>query len=79
MMDKQKAILEEMDEAFATIQTEDEESGGISYENATEDLSEIKTKWCLVGRFLTESPIDFQAMQHKMAFLWRPGKGMHVK
>lgn len=36
-------------------------------------------RWCLVGRFLTESPINFQAMQHKLASLWRPGRGMYVK
>lgn len=78
-MDKQKAYLQEMEEAFAIIQIEDEENGGLNYENTTEDLGEINTKWCLVGRFLTESPIDFQAMQHKMASLWRPGKGMYVK
>lgn len=36
-------------------------------------------RWCLVGRFLTDSPIDFQAMQHKMSSLWRPRKGMYVK
>lgn len=28
---------------------------------------------------MTNSPIDFQAMQHKMASLWKPGKGMYVK
>lgn len=39
----------------------------------------IDLRWCLVGKFLTESTIDFQAMQHKMASLWRPGRGMYVK
>lgn len=68
-----------MEEAFAKIQIEEEEQGGLSYENETEELSEIDTRWCLVGRFLTDSPIDFQAMQHKMASLWRPGKGLYVK
>lgn len=78
-MDKQKSNLHEMEEAFVNIQIEDEEIGGLNYGNATEDLSEIDTKWCLVGRFLTDSSIDFQAMQHKMASLWGPGKGMYVK
>lgn len=53
--------------------------GGIVYEEDTDSLSEIDTRWCLVWRILTESSIDFQAMQHKMATLWRPGKGMYVK
>ena len=32
-----------------------------------------------MGRFLTDSAIDFQAMQHKMASLWKPRRGMFVK
>lgn len=68
-----------MEEAFAAIQIEEEEQGGLCYENDSEQLSEIDTRWCLVGRFLTDSHIDFQAMQHKMASLWRPGRGLYVK
>lgn len=59
---------------------EDEEEGGLIYESATEeDLSVIDVRWCLVGKFLTDFPIDFQAMQHKMASLWRPGRRVYVK
>lgn len=36
-------------------------------------------RWCLVGRFLIESPVEFQAMQHKLASLWRMGIYMYVK
>lgn len=69
MADQQK-IVREMEESFAKIQIEDEEEGGIMYEGITEEvLSEIDVRWCLVGRFLTDLPIDFQAMQHKMASL----------
>lgn len=78
-MEKQKIPVHEIEEAFAAIQIEEEEQCGLNYENTTEDLSEIDIRWCLVGRFLTYSPIDFQAMQHKMASLWRPGKGLYVK
>lgn len=49
------------------------------YEESCGELSDIDTRWCLVERFLTEAAIDFQAMQHKLASLWRPGKGMYVK
>lgn len=78
-MDKQKSSIQEMEEAFAAIQIEDEEHGGLCYENDNEDLSDIDMRWCLIGKFLTDSPIDYQAMQHKMASLWRPGKGLYVK
>ena len=70
--------IQEMEEAFALVNI-DEEHGGINYGGTTDDLSDINTRWCLVGRFLTDSPIDFQAMQHKMASLWRPGRGLYVK
>lgn len=39
----------------------------------------LKFRWCLVGRFLTDYPIDFRVMQHKMASLWKPGRGVYVK
>lgn len=75
----QRSAVQEMEEEFAMICIEDEEQGGLQYEGEGEDLSEIDVRWCLVGRFLTDYSIDFQAMQHKMASLWRPGRGMHVK
>ena len=72
-------FIQEMEESFAKFNMEEEEQGGISYEDETEDLCEIDLRWCLVGRFLTDSAIDFQAMQHKMASLWKPRRGMFVK
>ncbi|XP_074373435.1 uncharacterized protein LOC141713759 [Apium graveolens] len=78
-MDKQKPTLQEMEEAVAAIQIEDEEYGGLSYENDNEVLNKIDTRWCLVGKFLTDSHIDYQAMQHKMVSLWRSGRGLYVK
>lgn len=51
----------------------------MSYEGHEEQLNEFDIRWCLVGCFLTDSRIDFQAMQHKMASLWKPGRGMYVK
>lgn len=43
------------------------------------DLSELDDELCLVGRFLMNRTIDFQAMQNRMASLWQPGRGVHVK
>lgn len=71
--------MQELEEEFSMISIEEEELGGITYGENDEDLSEMDTRWCIVGRFLTESTINFQAMQHKMASLWRPGRGMYVK
>lgn len=58
-----------MEVEFTIIIIKDEELGGITYEENEEGLSEIDTRWCLVGFFLRESSIDFQAMHHKMASL----------
>lgn len=70
--------IQEMEEAFASVCIEEEEQG-LNYGDTADDLSEIDIQWCLVGRFFTDSPIDFQAMQYKMASLWRPGKVLYVK
>lgn len=67
-------MMKKMEESFARFQMDEEEEGGILYEGNTDNLSKIDVRWCLVGRFLTESPIDFQVMQHKMASLWTPGE-----
>lgn len=75
----QSNATREMEESFARFSIEDEEQDEINYVAEPEICSEIDTRWCLVGKFLTDSTIDFQAMQHKMASLWRPGKGMYVK
>lgn len=48
-----------MEENFARVRIEDEEEGGIVYEDTSEIQAEIDVRWCLVGRFLTESSIDF--------------------
>lgn len=78
-MSQNMSHIQEMEKTFAKIQIEEEEQGGLSYENDMEELSEIDTRWCLVGCFLTDSHIEFQTMQHKMASLWRPGRGLYVK
>lgn len=78
-MAERRTSVQEMEESFALIRLDEEEEGGLVYEEQANLQSEIDLRWCLVGRFLTESPIDFQAMQNKMASLWRPGRGVYVK
>uniref|UniRef100_A0A803PEK6 Reverse transcriptase domain-containing protein n=1 Tax=Cannabis sativa TaxID=3483 RepID=A0A803PEK6_CANSA len=68
-----------MEDQYASITLEEEETGGLQYGVNDDDLSEIDDRWCLVGRFITDREIDFLAMQHKMASLWRPGRGLYVK
>lgn len=61
--------VQDMEESFARFKLDDDEEGGISYKEDTKELSEIDVGWCLVSRFLTDSPIDFQVMQHRMTAL----------
>uniref|UniRef100_A0A2C9U923 DUF4283 domain-containing protein n=1 Tax=Manihot esculenta TaxID=3983 RepID=A0A2C9U923_MANES len=38
-----------------------------------------RIKYCLVGRVLTDKPINFAAFEDMMASVWIPGKGMVLK
>lgn len=66
------------------VTLEDEEEGGVAFDD-TEQAEEVEylkgfdTYLCLVGRFINEGVVDFTAMQHTSASLWRPGKGLYIK
>lgn len=71
-------------DAMNNITIEDEEDGGLALEgiedvSGLEGLQDFDVKLCLVGRFITEGVIDFQAMRQTLATLWRPGKGVCMK
>lgn len=71
-------------EAMNNVLLEEEEEAVLAIEEE-EDLvnqqlfSGYNAKLCLVARFLTEGRVDFPAMQHTMAALWKPGKGVYIK
>lgn len=76
--------MESITQAMNNILLEEEEEGGIALdvENATaneEQTHNWDAKLYLVGRFLTEGVLDFQAMQQTMAALWKPGKGVYIR
>lgn len=73
-----------LEQAMNSISLEDEEEGVFELEN--EVLGEntplaqgFNAKLCVVGRFITEGRVDFAAMQHSLAALWKPGKGVYMK
>lgn len=68
-------------ERWADITLEDEDDGGLVFEDAAPTVGEDETdmRWCLVGRLMTDRPVDGETFKHRMAYLWRPGKGMYVK
>ena len=66
----------------ARLQLDEEEEGGLEVAvEEDEDNGRIKneSRYCLVGRFLTNKVINFTAMKNTMAALWRPGKGVCIK
>lgn len=71
-MARSEASLEEM---YANLVIEGEEEEDDMVVPNTE-VVEQKPTYMLVGKFLTEKNINFQAMQNLMASLWRPREGM---
>lgn len=78
------ASQEDLIQSINKIALEEEEETG--YEVIAEDLDEqnqnlqgYNPKLCIVGRFIAEGKVEFLAMQHTMAALWKPGKGVYMK
>lgn len=65
-------------EDLANITLEDEDEGGLICEEASKEVA-FEDRWCLVGRFITDGAVDFLAMQHTLASLWKPGRGVYIK
>lgn len=72
-MARSDTALEEM---YANLVIADEEEEGIIV--SKEEVVASKKTYMLVGRFLTEKNINYNAMQNVMAGLWRPKEGMEV-
>ncbi|XP_057791346.1 uncharacterized protein LOC131008489 [Salvia miltiorrhiza] len=41
--------------------------------------SSVSADLCLVGRFITDQPVNFNLMRSRLASIWRPGKGVFMK
>lgn len=65
-----------LEEMYANMILEDEDDGGVTV--GKEIVKDTIPKYVLVGRFLTEKNINFNAMQNVMTSLWRPKEGMEV-
>ncbi|EEF41191.1 conserved hypothetical protein [Ricinus communis] len=64
---------------YAKISLEDEEEGGLVFEDIGNANQAPEYQWSLVGRFLTDRAINFLAMKNTLASLWRPVKGVCIK
>lgn len=76
--------MENITQEMYEISLDEEDEGGIVIRGIGDDTSSGQQligdpKLCLVGNFLTEGIFDFSAMQHTLAALWKPGKGVYIK
>lgn len=63
---------------------DDEEEAGLAleeevFQNTEQVFSGFNADLCVVARFISEGNIDFQAMQQRLAALWKPGMGVYIK
>lgn len=71
--------MKEIEDKYETLNIDEEEENGVEYEEEIEETDSIDTRWSLVGCFLVDILVDFNAMQNTMAGLRKPGKGLYVK
>lgn len=75
--------MEDLNQAMNDILLEEEEEGELIIQEEI-DVNEnqyydCNAKLCLVGKFLTEGVMNFQAMQQTLAAIWKPGGAVYIK
>lgn len=65
-----------LDDMYSKLTLEEEEEGELIVEGNEETQKE--ETYVLVGGFLTEKNINFQAMQSVLASLWRSKEGVEI-
>lgn len=66
-----------MEEQLRSLSIDADE--GFEFPKLRENQTAPDYSLCLVGTFLTDRPINFLIMKHRMASLWRPGSGLFIK
>lgn len=65
-----------LNELYAKLTIEDEEERGVVI--GGNEIEQSTDTHVLVGRFLTERNINFNAMQNVLASIWRPKEGVEI-
>lgn len=65
-----------LEDMYAKLVLEEDDEEGVIVPN--NEIVVQQQSYVLIGRFLTERNVNFNAMQNVMAFLWRPKEGMEV-
>ncbi|XWS15361.1 hypothetical protein CRYUN_Cryun35bG0090100 [Craigia yunnanensis] len=68
-----------LEESYAKLTLDDEEEGGLVFDDIGGEEDSVGFQWCLVGHFLTDRPINFAAMKNTLASIWRPMKRVCIK
>lgn len=67
--------LEEMWQRFALT---DEERAEVDVIETAKADSQERTRFCLVGKLLTERPFNVEAMKTTLKMVWKPTKGVDI-
>lgn len=68
--------MKDLEEMYSRMVLEEEEEGGVVV--GEEEVVKAATTYVLIGKFLTEKNINFQAMQNVLASIWRPREGVEI-
>ncbi|XVF68232.1 hypothetical protein PTKIN_Ptkin10aG0188700 [Pterospermum kingtungense] len=68
-----------MENSMVNMVITGEEDEELILEVVEEQQLDVNPDLCLVGRFLTDKPIRFHIMKHRMASIWQPRKGINIK
>lgn len=59
-MDHQTKYMNEIEENYVAVNIEEEESNEVEYEDDVVEGDGIDTRWCLVGKFPVDIPMNFK-------------------
>ena len=68
-----------MEDRFAGLTLFNEEDEELLLNEETSGHCRLRYELCLVGKFLTDKSVNFNAMKNRMAMLWWPGRGLCIK
>lgn len=68
--------IEQVNDLCNHMVVDDSNEGGFVFDEVDVPLVEDEFRLCLVGSFITEKTINYQAMQNTLKALWKPVNGM---
>ncbi|KAM7516399.1 hypothetical protein LguiA_005982 [Lonicera macranthoides] len=72
-------MTDEIRDLYARMQLDADDESPFKLTNSLATTNEHGTQLSLIGRFVTDRPINLNAMQDTLSKLWRPVKGVWIK